>query len=356
MIEPVAHVVARGRDNCRVAGGGRASWRQLAAVACLVLATAGCTSSGDSGRQAAPPSSAADNHRGRQTAASGRGGDSTVVQTSILAEPAPPVDYQLVLPGVAMPVARVLEAHPTGAAEPTNRLFAKWGLVVRAGTALDLQLLPGWEQRARIRWGSSDAPGVAVHAPSCQAPSGTGQWLHFAGGTWGDEARLRTVGRPVPGPCDRRTARHRRPVPSTAQRCPLCHLGRRLGESWLDEQCGPSWLSHAGACGSWTSSPARSRLPGRDHDKLDHLVREKQLLVVLSECDVLETDLDACRDPANGARRQARAGTERHLAGSVAGHAHGCGDFEFGVVGGEPHLLRAAHGRILLHPGVHLAE
>jgi hypothetical protein len=159
--------------------------RQPAAVACLVLlATAGCTSSGDSGRHAGPPSSAADTTGVDKPLPVAGAVIQLSCQTSILAEPAPPVDYQLVLPGVAMPVARVLEAHPTGAAEPTNRLFAKWGLVVRAGTALDLQLLPGWEKRARIRWGSSDAPGVAVHAPACQAPSGTGQWLHFAGGTW----------------------------------------------------------------------------------------------------------------------------------------------------------------------------
>jgi hypothetical protein len=78
----------------------------------------------------------------------------------------------------------VLQANETREADPTIRLFAKWGLVVRIGAVVDIQVAAGWEDRARIKWGSSASPGVAVHVPACPKPSEQTQWLHFAGGTW----------------------------------------------------------------------------------------------------------------------------------------------------------------------------
>lgn len=186
MAESPARPDMGSRNNLVYGDGGRLGCRLMLAGLLLVLVViAGCTY-GDSGERAGASRSA--------VASEPAGGvqrppvAGAVVQlscnTSIAAEPALPAGYRLVLRGLAVPVVRVLEVHETGAAEPTNRLFAKWGLVVRAGVALDLQLKPGWADRARISWGSSAAPGVAVHVPACQPPSGKGRWLVFAGGTW----------------------------------------------------------------------------------------------------------------------------------------------------------------------------
>ncbi len=103
---------------------------------------------------------------------------------SIAARPDPPGDYQVVVQDVAVPTTSVLQANESGETDPAMRLFAKWGLVVRAGAAVDLHVGPGWEDRARIGWGSPASPGVAVHVPACPGPSGQAGWLAFAGGTW----------------------------------------------------------------------------------------------------------------------------------------------------------------------------
>jgi hypothetical protein len=102
---------------------------------------------------------------------------------SIAAQPEPPGDYRVVAQNVAVPTASILQANESGEADPAVRLFAKWGLVVRAGARVDLQVGPGWEDRARIGWGNPAPRGAAVHVPACPRPS-AGPWLAFAGGTW----------------------------------------------------------------------------------------------------------------------------------------------------------------------------
>ena len=80
--------------------------------------------------------------------------------------------FRLILDAVALP-AGVLEAHDSG--EP-GRLFAKTGLLVRAGTAVDLTVTtPG----VTLRWGSPGARGTTIHVPACPSAGG---WLAFAGG------------------------------------------------------------------------------------------------------------------------------------------------------------------------------
>jgi hypothetical protein len=78
----------------------------------------------------------------------------------------------------------VLQVAESGEADPAARLFAKWGLLVRSGAVVDLQVAPGWEDRARIGWGSPAAPAVSVYVPGCVSPTGQTHWLVFAGGTW----------------------------------------------------------------------------------------------------------------------------------------------------------------------------
>ena len=84
---------------------------------------------------------------------------------------------------VAVPDARVMSAHDSGEPDPAARLFAKWGLVVRAGSVVDLRVAPGWADRARIGWGNgTPAATVTVHA--CPPEDGPAQWVAFVGGTW----------------------------------------------------------------------------------------------------------------------------------------------------------------------------
>lgn len=156
--------------------------------ACLVAAVAACTSSESSGQRVCPPRSVA------ASASVGVGGGepssvpSGVAElscaASIDARPHPPANYRVVVQNVAVPTAPVLQANASGETDPAVRLFAKWGLVVRTGAAIDLQVAPGWEDRALIGWGRQRVPTVSVHVPACPGPSAQAQWLGFAGGTW----------------------------------------------------------------------------------------------------------------------------------------------------------------------------
>jgi hypothetical protein len=160
----------------RVAGG------------CLVMLVAACTSSGGSDQRAAAPNSVAGSASmpagvsGLPSVAAGAG--QVECRWSIRTRPDPPGGYRVVVQNVAVPTGLVLQANESGETDPVMRSFAKWGLVVRAGAAVDLQVGPGWEDRARIGWGSPATPGVAVHVPACPGPSGPAVWLAFAGGTW----------------------------------------------------------------------------------------------------------------------------------------------------------------------------
>lgn len=95
--------------------------------------------------------------------------------------------YREVAGVVAVPASdRVLEPVPQHPGDGPTRLFAKWGLLVRTGATVDLSLLPGWADRARLSWGDTDVePATAVRVVAC--PDGAA-WSVFAGGTWVAEA------------------------------------------------------------------------------------------------------------------------------------------------------------------------
>lgn len=164
------------RDSRRCQHGPELA-RRVTLGACLVMLLAGCTSSGGSDQRGRTPSSSP------STALSV---NDVSCATSIQSASDPPDNYRVVAPGVAVPTAPVLQASDTRETDRTLRLFAKWGLVVRTDTVADLQVGPGWEDRARIQWGwgTRASPGVAVHVPACPQPAGQTQWLAFAGGTW----------------------------------------------------------------------------------------------------------------------------------------------------------------------------
>ncbi|MBO4206401.1 hypothetical protein [Micromonospora echinofusca] len=98
--------------------------------------------------------------------------------------PDPPAAYRLVGADVAVPSAVVLQVADSGEPDPAARLFAKWGLVVRAGAVVDLQVAPGWEDDARVGWGPSVEPAVRTQVVACAPVGDQSRWLVFAGGTW----------------------------------------------------------------------------------------------------------------------------------------------------------------------------
>lgn len=85
---------------------------------------------------------------------------------------------------MAVPDAPVLSAEASGEADPAARLFAKWGLVVRAGTVVDLRVASGWQDKARLGWGGTGTPAAAVTVHACAPEGGQTQWMAFVGGTW----------------------------------------------------------------------------------------------------------------------------------------------------------------------------
>jgi hypothetical protein len=120
-----------------------------------------------------------------------------VCRSVISAQPAPPPDLEVVLGDIALPTGMTLETSPSGEADPAARLYAKWGLAVRAGAVADVRVAPGWEDRARVAWGQQPLTlGLGVHVPACPVPcqystctssERASQWLGFAGGYFVDQ-------------------------------------------------------------------------------------------------------------------------------------------------------------------------
>ncbi len=85
---------------------------------------------------------------------------------------------------MAVPDATVMSVQDSGEADPAARLFAKWGLVVRAGRVVDLRVAPGWPDRARLGWGGTSTPAATVTVHACPPEGEPAQWVAFVGGTW----------------------------------------------------------------------------------------------------------------------------------------------------------------------------
>lgn len=83
----------------------------------------------------------------------------------------------VVLDVVSLPIRTVLEPAD---GEP-GWLFAKHGLIVRAGAEVELRVPESVAERARIGWGNSGAIGTRVRVPACESGAG---WLVWAGGFW----------------------------------------------------------------------------------------------------------------------------------------------------------------------------
>ena len=99
--------------------------------------------------------------------------------------PAP--DLEFVLGVVALPTsskAAALQTARTGDPDPAVRLFAKTGLVIKAGTTFELVVPDEAKDMVSIGWGvapTTPSRRVTVSCPSGASSSG---WLAYAGGYW----------------------------------------------------------------------------------------------------------------------------------------------------------------------------
>lgn len=150
---------------------------------CLVVGSAACTSDRSSAQDSPRPSAPTTTLRADPGGSpSGDGQESCAVAVDAMREP--PAGYRIVGEDVAVPDREVLQADESGEPDPVARLFAKWGLVVRAGAVVDLRVAPEWEDRARVGWGNPAEPAVSVQVRACAADDDQSQWLAFVGGTW----------------------------------------------------------------------------------------------------------------------------------------------------------------------------
>ncbi|MET7471550.1 hypothetical protein ACFYON_24120 [Micromonospora sp. NPDC005686] len=49
---------------------------------------------------------------------------------------------------------------------------------------MEVRVVPGWEDRARIGWGPGAAPTTTVQVEACPAASAPAAWSVYTGGTW----------------------------------------------------------------------------------------------------------------------------------------------------------------------------
>jgi hypothetical protein len=97
-----------------------------------------------------------------------------------------PGSLKVLLGVVALPVSPgygALQTARTGESGPL-RLFAKTGLVVKAGASFQLAIPAPFSAHARIGWGSPASSSRQIDVDRCAAP-GSG-WSAFAGGYWVD--------------------------------------------------------------------------------------------------------------------------------------------------------------------------
>jgi len=102
----------------------------------------------------------------------------------------PPPGFQVILGVVALPTSEAgpaLQAARVGNSPDAPALFAKTGLIVRAGAQLELETAEQPGNRTALSWGSwtQEAPTRRFVVPGCPDDRGTG-WLAYAGGYYAD--------------------------------------------------------------------------------------------------------------------------------------------------------------------------
>ncbi|MET7671051.1 hypothetical protein [Micromonospora luteifusca] len=144
---------------------------------CLVAVLTACTPASDARRPDTPPADSA-------TSSIREDGAGLPCTPSVTSMPEIPAGYRPVGKDVAVPDRAVLSMQDSGETDRSARLFAKWGLVVRAGAVVDLQVAPGSDGEARIGWGALNPPAATVTVHACAPEGAQAQWRAFVGGTW----------------------------------------------------------------------------------------------------------------------------------------------------------------------------
>jgi len=112
-------------------------------------------------------------------------------QDVIASVAAPPSESSVILDGVALPTGRALQANKSNDSNPSAKLFAKDGLLIRRGATFDLLVPQQWRGRLLVGWGSPGKPTSHLRVPGCRPtqrmPSSSrwdpsDDWLVFPGG------------------------------------------------------------------------------------------------------------------------------------------------------------------------------
>ena len=169
-----------------------------AVVGCVLLA--GCTADATDGAapaigvtSASTPEPAATSSAPAVATSTPAAGTAVLACAGPIGTDAPAAPMETVLGVVGLPASPrygALQTSRTGGVGAA-RLFAKTGLVVRAGRSFDLVVPDG--TTLGVAWGSaSAAPTRRLHVPACPSAGGDG-WLAYAGGYWTDRPACVTV-------------------------------------------------------------------------------------------------------------------------------------------------------------------
>jgi hypothetical protein len=152
----------------------------MVVASAFVLAVAAAACGGDHHRQSETSSDTA--------TTSAHGASVRVLPCQEFIGTGPPVSGMHVVLGiVALPASpwtrRALQTARSGLRDPRARLFAKEGLVIRAGARFRLIVAPRMRDRLSISWGNAGEGhrGSTIAVDGCSGPRGA-KWLAYAGG------------------------------------------------------------------------------------------------------------------------------------------------------------------------------
>lgn len=172
---------------------GEAVLRQASVVA-VWLVLAGCTR--EHSRSAATTGNTSTQASRSVASSPAPAAESALECGNFIGTEPPPPSFQIVLGVVALPTS---PRHPalgtslTGDGNSRPRLFAKTGLIVKAGTTFELIVPPLAADHLSIGWGGAPAtPSGRVLIHNCAKTSASG-WLAYAGGYWIDHPACVTL-------------------------------------------------------------------------------------------------------------------------------------------------------------------
>lgn len=170
----VADTNTKDRQHRRMSALGRMRWLLAVVVLNVVCVATACTPPSASPEPSPSPPKA--------TVSNSPSGDASPLLVDCADSfGANPGGGVIALDGVELESGRVLQVSKSGEKVPAAALFAKTGLVVRAGVAVDLTIVGN--AGTTMGWGSPAGRSTRVQVPACPA-LGTTDWLAWPGGFW----------------------------------------------------------------------------------------------------------------------------------------------------------------------------